>query len=61
VSAERTSHNFNFLAAYDARLVRLCALAETYFHDDPNTCVVKLRQFGELLAQAEVLSARWAA
>ena len=27
------------------------ALAERYFHDDPNTCLIKLRQFGELLAQ----------
>jgi type I restriction enzyme, R subunit len=26
-------------------------LAERYFCDDPNTCLIKLRQFGELLAQ----------
>jgi hypothetical protein len=25
--------------------------AERYFHDDPNTCLIKLRQFAELLAQ----------
>lgn len=29
----------------------LGALAERYFADDPNTCLIKLRQFGELLAQ----------
>jgi type I restriction enzyme R subunit len=26
-------------------------LAERYFRDDPNTCLIKLRQFGEVLAQ----------
>lgn len=31
-------------------------LAEKYFSDDPNTCLLKLRQFGELLAQ--VVAAR---
>jgi hypothetical protein len=45
------SNNFNFLHAHDAQLVRLGALAERYCHDDPNTCLIKLRQFGELLAQ----------
>jgi len=45
------SGNFGFLKAHDAQLVRLGALAERYFHDDPNTCLIKLRQFGELLAQ----------
>lgn len=43
--------NFGFLKAYDAQLVRLGALAERYFKDDPNTCLIKLRQFAELLAQ----------
>jgi len=43
--------NFGFLKTHDAQLVRLGALAERYFHDDPNTCLIKLRQFGELLAQ----------
>jgi hypothetical protein len=50
------SNNFNFLHAHDAQLVRLGALAERYCHDDPNTCLIKLRQFGELLAQ--VISAK---
>ncbi len=45
------SANFEFLRKYDAQLVRLGALAERYFKDDPNTSLIKLRQFGELLAQ----------
>ncbi len=43
--------NFGFLAQHDAQLVRLGALSERYFRDDPNTCLIKLRQFGEVLAQ----------
>jgi type I restriction enzyme R subunit len=45
------SANFNFLRSDDVQLVRLGALAERYFQDDPNTCLIKLRQFAELLAQ----------
>jgi len=45
------SDNFGFLEAHDVQLVRLGALAERYFHDDPNTCLIKLRQFAELLTQ----------
>src|SRR5580700_10548899 len=45
------SGNFGFLESHDVQLVRLGALAERYFHDDPNTCLIKLRQLGELLAQ----------
>ncbi|MBW4552617.1 MAG: type I restriction-modification system endonuclease [Aphanocapsa sp. GSE-SYN-MK-11-07L] len=45
------SANFGFLRAYDVQLVRLGALAEQYFRDDPSTCLIKLRQFTELLAQ----------
>ena len=45
------SANFEFLGKHDAQLVRLGALAERYFKDDPNTCLIKLRQFGEVLAQ----------
>jgi type I restriction enzyme R subunit len=44
------SPNFEFLKVHDAQLFRLVALAERYFRDDPNTSVVKLRQFSELLA-----------
>lgn len=45
------SQNFAFLKAHDSQLVRLGTLAEQYFVEDPNTCLIKLRQFGELLAQ----------
>ena len=45
------SANFDFLAKHDAQLVRLGALAERYFSEDPNTALIKLRQFAELLAQ----------
>jgi type I restriction enzyme R subunit len=45
------SANFDFLGKHDAQLVRLGVLAERYFKDDPNTCLIKLRQFGEVLAQ----------
>ena len=46
-----TSPNFSFLSVYDMQLVRLGALAERYFKEDPATCLIKLRQFGETLAQ----------
>lgn len=45
------SANFDFLAVYNTHLVTLPALAERYFRDDPSTCLIKLRQFGEALAQ----------
>jgi type I restriction enzyme, R subunit len=45
------SANFEFLQRHNAQLTRLGALAERYFRDDPNTCLIKLRQFGEFLAQ----------
>jgi type I restriction enzyme, R subunit len=43
--------NFEFLAKVEPQLMRLGALAERYFPEDPNTSLMKLRQFGELLAQ----------
>jgi len=43
--------NFSHLVSLDAQLVRLGRLAERYFTDDPNTALLKLRQFGEALAQ----------
>lgn len=43
--------NFRFLEGVDAQLVRLGMLAERYFPDDPNTSLIKIRQFGELLAR----------
>lgn len=45
------SRNFAFMAIYELQFDRLGALAERYFTDDPNTCLIKLRQFAELLAQ----------
>src|SRR5277367_3201697 len=45
------SSNFSFLKSHDEQLVRLGRLAERYFPEDPNTCLLKLRQFSELLAQ----------
>jgi type I restriction enzyme R subunit len=45
------SANFDYLGLHDPQLVRLGGLAERYFKDDPNTCLIKLRQFGEVLAQ----------
>lgn len=45
------SPNFAHLGTFDEQLVRLGTLAEQYFAADPNTCLLKLRQFAELLAQ----------
>ncbi|MCO6456486.1 MAG: type I restriction-modification system endonuclease [Pirellulaceae bacterium] len=45
------SPNFQFLASHSPLLVQLAARAERYCFDDPNAALVKLRQFGELLAQ----------
>ncbi|MHB0704106.1 type I restriction-modification system endonuclease [Roseomonas mucosa] len=50
-SREIQSRNFSFMRAYEHQFDRLGALAEQYFRDDPNTCLIKLRQFSELLAQ----------
>lgn len=43
--------NFAFLAGNSPQLARLGSLAERYFHDDPPTSLVKLRQFAELVAK----------
>jgi type I restriction enzyme R subunit len=45
------SANFGFLAIYDAGLVTVATRAEQYFPEDPVTSLMKLRQFGEMLAQ----------
>ena len=45
------SPNFEFLLAHDQQLVRLGYLAERYFSEDPSTSLIKMRQFGETLAQ----------
>ena len=51
MAAGRPASNFSHLATHDEQLVRLGLLAERYFADDPNTCLLKLRQLTELLAQ----------
>jgi len=43
--------NFGFLSQYESLLVQVAGLAERYFPEDPVTALMKLRQFGELLAQ----------
>jgi len=43
--------NFAHLQSHDEQLLRLGMLAERYFADDPNTCLLKLRQLSEVLAQ----------
>ena len=48
---------FSFLAPHDPVLVRLAALAEGSAIDDPNTALLKLRQFGETLLQRTALQA----
>jgi type I restriction enzyme R subunit len=45
------TQNFGFLKTHDAQLVRLAALAEHNFSTDPNTSLIKIWQFTELLAQ----------
>ena len=37
------SPNFAFLAHHDGRLAIFGTQAERYFADDPNTCLIKLR------------------
>jgi len=45
------SANFEFLRAHGPQLFRLAAQADHYFRTDPNTTLLKLRQFAELLAK----------
>lgn len=42
--------NFGHLKAHDEELVRLGLLAERCFPEDPNTCLLKLRQLTQALA-----------
>ena len=48
---QASSANFGFLSRHDPLLVRLGGLAELYAHTDPNTTILKLRQFAEALLQ----------
>ena len=43
--------NFGFLSEHAPSLLRLCVGAERNYHDDPNTTVIKLRQFGEAVVK----------
>jgi type I restriction enzyme, R subunit len=45
------SPNFGFLVAYDDRLLQSALAAERLVFDDPVAALMRLRQFGELLAQ----------
>ena len=45
------SSNFAHLQSHDEQLLRLGMLAERYFSEDPNICLLKLRQLSEVLAQ----------
>ncbi|MEO0520301.1 MAG: type I restriction-modification system endonuclease [Cyanobacteria bacterium P01_A01_bin.116] len=47
----QVSRNFVFLKVHSLELVQLGSQADEYFANDPNTCLIKLRQFGEGLAQ----------
>jgi len=56
MASPRAISNFSILSQHDEQLLRLGMLAEKYFADDPNTCLLKLRQLTESLAQ--LLAAR---
>lgn len=43
--------NFGFLESHSPMLYKLAHQAERYFAEDPNTALIKLRQFGEVLAR----------
>lgn len=46
-----SSTNFEFLRERDVNLVMFAAWAERYVFEDPNTSLLKIRQFAELLAR----------
>lgn len=50
-SAKLQSPNFGFLKNRDPQLMEYAARAERYVLDDPNTTLLKLRQFAEDLAE----------
>ncbi|MCF3650059.1 type I restriction-modification system endonuclease [Synoicihabitans lomoniglobus] len=50
-SPNSLASNFSFLQEHDEQLLRLGLLAERYFTEDPNTCLLKFRQLAEILAQ----------
>jgi hypothetical protein len=52
MSGVRQQSNFSQLKAHDEQLEGLGLLAERYFVDEPNTCLLKLRQLAEAMAQS---------
>lgn len=52
MASSRFQSNFSYLKVHDEQLERLGLLAERYFRDDPNTCLLKLRQLAEVMAQS---------
>lgn len=50
-SVQIATSNFAFLSTQEPLLVKLGSQAERYFSDDPSTCLIKLRQFAEVLAR----------
>lgn len=57
MSSLALSANYLFLKQFAPQLVRLGTLTERYCKDEPCTCLIKLRQYGELLAQLTVAKA----
>ena len=57
MATAHTSTSFAFLAAHHALLDHLAVSAERYLVDDPATCFLKLRHFGEVLAQRTAANA----
>lgn len=51
MTSELTTGNFQFLHPISSQLVKLGTLAEHFFHADPSTSLIKLRQFSEVLTQ----------
>lgn len=46
----KKSPNFSFMSEHSTALLQCAMKAERYVFDDPNTALLKLRQFGEFLA-----------
>lgn len=51
VNLDTTKSNFDFLKEHDPLFLQLAQSAERAFSSDPNTTLVKLRQFAEAIAQ----------
>ncbi len=49
MQAMETSPNFAFLSEYEPLLARYAGLAGVYLFSDPNTAMIKIRQFAEVV------------